>query len=341
MKRERLTYLVLIWLLMTLGYLAALSFYFDFSLRETWPDVLVFSLFIFGAGLSLWYAIQYMDVGVRNVSEIIITHILAASLVAYVMSFVTRWFVFSKMDWVSSEYAEPLSIAKTFVGYITYALLLLNFYIFKYRENIKKREVAEEELKSLLQEAELNLLKSQLNPHFIFNSLNSISALTLTSPEKARNMIVKLSSFLRYSLSKGKEELVSLEEEISNARLFLDIEKTRFGDRLKVVEDFSDACMKVKVPVMILQPMIENAVKFSAYDTIGEVMIYLSCQTRGEGVLISIKNPFDPAERGSKGKGIGLQNVKQRLQLLFGRNSELVTETTKEEFIVRIFIPVI
>lgn len=324
---------------MTVGYLAVGSFYFGIPIKEYWSDVIVYSIILFISGLSLWFAIQYMDAGVRNVSEIIITHVLAASIITAILSLSSRWLVVKVLNTIPQETAEVLALPKTLFGYITYALLLLNFYLFKYRDNLLKREEAEEKLKGLLHEAELNLLKSQLNPHFIFNSLNSISALTISSPEKSREMIARLSSFLRYSLGKDKTDLVPLKEELENLKLFVDIEKTRFGNRLKIMEEFNDVCLNVQIPIMILQPIIENAIKFSTYDTVDDITIYLKCKQRGEGVLISVKNPFDPFETSSKGKGIGLKNVRQRLNLFYGRKSELITETDNEYFVVRMFIP--
>ncbi len=324
---------------MTVAYSGAVIFYYELSIIDLWQDIGVFSLMLLSINFSLWFAIRYMDVGVRHITEIIITHLVASSLVAAILSYGSRYMVVNVMGWLPENTGQLLALPKTFAGYFAYALLLLHFYSHKFREKLEKKEEEELQLKELLHETELNLLKFQLNPHFIFNSLNSISSLTITNPEKARDMVVKLSGFLRYSLGKDKADLIDLEEEIHNLRLFADIERIRFGDRLHIVEEFSDQCLKVKLPPMILQPLIENAIKFSTYDTLEEVKISLSCKPRGEGVLISIKNPYDPFEGSSKGKGIGLKNVRQRLRLVYGSESELITETQREFFIVRMYIP--
>ncbi|MDH5381694.1 MAG: histidine kinase, partial [Cyclobacteriaceae bacterium] len=229
-----------------------------------------------------------------------------------------------------------LVIAKLFIVYFLYAMMLLNYYILKYRDNLIRKEQSEEKLKNLLQEAELNLLKSQLNPHFIFNSLNSINSLSVTDPSKARDMVVKLSTFLRYSLGKHTDEMVQVSEELESVRLFIDIEKTRFGKRLNVEEKIDPNCLKRNIPLMILQPLLENAIKFGVYEQLGDVKIKLEVNELENGFEVVIENNYDPGETDSKGKGIGLRNVQKRLEILYGKNHGFYVESKDNIFRVRI-----
>ncbi|MEM7299273.1 MAG: histidine kinase, partial [Bacteroidota bacterium] len=177
------------------------------------------------------------------------------------------------------------------------------------------------------------------NPHFIFNSLNSISALTTTIPEDAREMVIKLSDFLRYSLGKENSELNPLKQEIQNVSIYLDIEKVRFGEKLKFEKIVKEDCLNVKVPNLILQPLIENAIKYGVYDSIEAVTIRLNCEKKEDLLFIRIHNNFDKESVASKGEGIGLNNVRKRLQLVFGRADLLEINKGKDQFEVTLKIP--
>ena len=137
------------------------------------------------------------------------------------------------------------------------------------------------------------MLKAQINPHFIFNSLNSISSLTLSSPEDAREMIVKMSEFLRYSLGQDSEQ-ISLRVELDQIKRYLDIEKVRFGDQLVFESVMDQECLEWPVPRLILQPLFENAIKHGLYESIETVTISLAGSKKGNNILLTISNNFDP-----------------------------------------------
>ena len=204
---------------------------------------------------------------------------------------------------------------------------------------MQKRLNRELELQNLLKDSELRMLKSQINPHFIFNSLNSVSALTVSKPESAREMVIKLGDFLRYSLGKDNSELNSLEQEVRNATLYLDIEKVRFGDKFRFEKEISAACTKVKVPNLILQPLFENAIKYGVYDSIDPVTIKLTCESADEMLNLRIVNNFDPTSVTAKGEGIGLDNVRKRLTLVYGRGDLLDVKKGETDFVVNLKIP--
>ena len=339
MKGKRLTYYLIIWPVLTVAYTATVLLYFKVPLNPGLIDSLVYNIVLFVLGFSMWFAIPYMEKGIKNLPELSIAHIALASMVIASSVFLTSKLEGFVLD-PSNQLPEELLQAKIFTGALMFVFIVMIYYFTGYRDKIEERKVKEEELTGLLNEAELNLLKSQLNPHFIFNSLNSISSLTITNPDKARNMVVKLSDFLRYSLSKGKDEQVALEEELNNVSIFLEIEKTRFGDRLNLNLNVEESAKSVLVPILILQPLIENAVKYSVYDSVDGATINLSAHIKNQQLLIEISNPYDPKDVSSQGKGIGINNVKQRLQIIFGNKADIRIKKSTGQFTCTVTLPI-
>ena len=196
------------------------------------------------------------------------------------------------------------------------------------------------EAASLLKEAELYKLRQQLQPHFLFNSLNSISALAGSDPEKARYMIQQLSDFLRGTLKKEEKQLIPLQEELQYLQLYLDIEKVRFGNRLQTVLNIEPSAINQMIPALILQPIVENAIKFGLYDTMEEVTITISANIVAHQLLIVVTNPFDPATHsGQKGTGFGLSSVKRRLFLLYESHQMMKTGFNENLFTTTLSFP--
>jgi hypothetical protein len=217
------------------------------------------------------------------------------------------------------------------------SMMSLLWYTQEEQQIINERKIDSERLS---REAELFKLRQQLQPHFLFNSLNSISALTGSQPEKARHMIQQLSDFLRGTLKKDDQQWSALEEEIEYLRLYLDIEKVRFGHRLQTEIIYTDEVLLLKLPSLLLQPVVENAIKFGLYDTTGEVLIKLEATKENNYLKIMVRNPFDPeTSQPLKGTGFGLSSIQRRLFLLFARQDLLRTEKNESFFITTILIP--
>lgn len=192
----------------------------------------------------------------------------------------------------------------------------------------------------MARDAELYKLRQQLQPHFLFNSLNSISALTGTQPEKARHMIQQLSDFLRGTLRREDNQWSTLKEELEYLNLYLDIEKVRFGHRLQTNVEHDDESMAMKLPALLLQPVVENAIKFGLYDTVGEVCICIQAKNENGMLQVTVRNPFDPeTAQPLQGTGFGLSSIQRRLFLLFARHDLLQTKTENEFFITTITVP--
>ena len=196
-----------------------------------------------------------------------------------------------------------------------------------------------EETERIAKEAELDKLRHQLQPHFLFNSLNSINALILSQPAQARRMVQQLSAFLRGTIRADDSKVIPLKEEMEHINLYLEIEKVRFGHRLQTEMLIGAACESMFVPPLLLQPLLENAIKFGLYGTTGDVLITLGVECVGGFLAVSISNPTDNESTSQSGTGFGLTSIKRRLNLLFGRNDLLYTTKTDDLFTVNLKIP--
>lgn len=196
------------------------------------------------------------------------------------------------------------------------------------------------QVQNLAKEAELNKLRHQLQPHFLFNSLNSVFALTIVNPKEAGTMITKLAAFLRGTLKRDDDTWVSVEEEMEYIQLYLDIEKVRFSHRLNVEITVDEASLEQKLPGTILQPVIENAIKFGLYNTSEAITISVDVSLAGHMLKVTVKNPYDPAVKTDGGTGFGLSAIRRRLYLLFADNELIHTEAAPDKtFITTISIP--
>jgi len=191
---------------------------------------------------------------------------------------------------------------------------------------------------TLHREAELFKLRQQLQPHFLYNSLNSINALILIQPDKAQEMIGKLSDFLRNSVKREAREQIPVDEELEYIEAYLAIEAVRFGDRLKVVYDkqYTD---KATIPPFLLQPILENAIKFGLYGRTGKVEIKMNISLDRGNLILTVANPFDPDNRPPSGTGFGLEGIQRRMYLLYARTDLLETSHDTDTFTTTLKIP--
>jgi len=204
------------------------------------------------------------------------------------------------------------------------------------KENEKRKSEAEK----LARDAELYNLRQQLQPHFLFNSLNSINALIGFKPDEARKMIHQLSDFLRGTLKKDDQQQVTLPDELAHLQLYLDIEKVRFGHRLKAEISCDDKCDTAILPPMILQPIVENAIKFGLYDTTESVTVSIRAEIEDNYLTMTVQNPYDPkTARPRRGTGFGLSGVQRRLYLLYARTDLVETYADDNIFTTIIKIP--
>lgn len=217
-------------------------------------------------------------------------------------------------------------------------VILISVIWYNWQEQAEQEE-RKQDAEKLSKEAELFKLRQQLQPHFLFNSLNSINALIGSRPQEARKMVQQLSDFLRGTIRKEEHQWVTLKEELQYLQLYLDIEKVRFGHRLSTKIECDASLDELKLPALLLQPIMENAIKFGLYDTVDEIEISLKAAKEENNLVISVANPFDPETSAPKGTGFGLQSVHRRLYLLFARNDLVSTEAKENIFTTTIKIP--
>jgi LytS/YehU family sensor histidine kinase len=188
-------------------------------------------------------------------------------------------------------------------------------------------------------EAELKALKSQINPHFLFNSLNSISALTSIDPSRAREMCILLGDFLRLTLGLGEKTSIRFFEEIDLLEKYLAIEKVRFGARLNMRQEIQEEAKACILPPLLLQPLVENAVKHGIANLVDGGEVRVAAQRQNGRLAITVENSWDPEAPPSRRGGLGLKNVQQRLEARYGKDASLRVNTESEVFQVTMSLP--
>ncbi|MEA1886453.1 MAG: histidine kinase [Bacteroidota bacterium] len=340
-KRNRLLVYWLIWLIIGLGQSLLISLSSDISINASFSDGFFSALIFAVIALAFWFPVKQFNARRSGLLMAIVNHLLMAAIALVIWIFLTKFLVISILE----DYSAYQSFWRNSIYYrlgagaFIYAVIILTYYLTISIDNITKKNMREAHLENMLKETELMMLRSQINPHFLFNSLNSISSLTISDTERAREMVIKLSDFMRYALSRKEDRTVSLATELENLRLYLDIEKIRFGERLVLEEKVQKECLTVNIPNMILQPLYENAIKHGVYESSDAVNIKLNAKRINGAIIISISNDYDPESITSGGTGTGLKNVRRRLELYYGNKAWLKTTRDKGMFTAELFIP--
>jgi sensor histidine kinase YesM len=191
-----------------------------------------------------------------------------------------------------------------------------NYLEYKTQNTIKEKDMELTHLREMQQKAELQALQSRINPHFLYNALNSIAGLAKSDPEKTEHMAIALSDFCRYAINKQNETFSTIEEEAEMAKTYLEIEKTRFGEKFSYSIDISDDCRKAIIPRFVIQPLIENAIKHGVAKITKTGVVKLHVIKSSEGLKLSI---FDngPGFPDMPVSGYGLQSIYDKLELLY------------------------
>jgi len=225
------------------------------------------------------------------------------------------------------------------LGLLLYALSLAVNYIVIGVEESREAERKILHTQVLAREAELRALRAQIDPHFLFNALNSVSALTTADPPAARRMCVLLSDYLRGSVRLGGRDLIPLADEVAMTRQYLDIEQIRFGTRLVVEVTLDERAPGCLVPPLLLQPLVENAVTHGIAHLIDGGIIRIAASRAEGNLVLTIENPCDPDRRRTPQTGFGLQNVRKRLDAHFGQRARIEMKDTPDRFTVRLIVP--
>ena len=314
---------------------------FQYSWAVSFTDAAITQLDWTIAGYCMNMALRYMRPSPRNLVNVLaltltVAAIFTFAILPYGMPLVMAY-VNTPLNYES--FLQDSMFVRFVIGWMQLlfvaAISWMLYFLEEQHENVKMKSDTER----LARDAELSQLRQQLQPHFLFNSLNSINALVVSQPELARKMIQQLSDFLRGTVKKDDRQLVTLEEEIRQLSLYLEIEKVRFGYRLRseiTTDERSKACL---LPPLLLQPIVENAIKFGLYDTIGEITISIDAKAEDKQLVIRVQNPFDPDTSTAKGTGFGLNSISRRLYLIYFNNNLLQTTAENSIFTTTIKIP--
>src|SRR5271154_4830577 len=296
-----------------LGYLLSLTG--KLPLIEAEALAVPLSLFYALVCLAPWYMCKVLPLGPSQIPKLLGNHTPAAVVAALLWIVVAKGLalaltrVFPQLD---QRFSAQLPLLFG-IGVLLYMLAVALHYVLLSVESSREAETREQEARTLAREAELKALKAQINPHFLFNSLNSISALATVDGLRAREMCIKLSDFLRSTLSLGDKTSISFREELALAKAYLDVEQVRFGARMRVEIDADRDCGHCVVPSLLLQPLVENAVKHGIAGLVDGGTIRLKARCGDGRLQVKIENEFDPDAPSATRHGLGLRNVRDRL----------------------------
>lgn len=225
------------------------------------------------------------------------------------------------------------------VGVVFYLVSIFAHDVLIAFESVREAAQREAESRVLARDAELQLLRAQINPHFLFNSLNSISALTSIDAKAAREMTIALAQFFRQTLALSEMEKIPLADEIALCENFLAIEKNRFGKKLGSVIRADDNARACLIPPMALQPLVENAIKHGIRNLDDSGIIVVDAVERDGWLHVSIANPVGECSVCGEGNGLGLRNIRERFAVLYGERARITWKRDEEQFVVEMTLP--
>jgi two-component system sensor histidine kinase AlgZ len=318
-----------------------------YSGRLSWPEALALAVPAVALDaflcLAAWYLCRAFPLQKTGILRLFFIYAAAALLTSSLWVFIMRGVAAALSSaplfaGLSERWGDQVPLLYG-VGILLFWLVAAVHYLLSSFEGARQAEGRALRTQILAREAELKALRAQIDPHFLFNCLNSISALTAADPALARQMCLLLADFLRMSLSLGNREFITLEEEIGLAGQFLAIEQVRLGPRLTVERSIQETARPCLVPPLILQPLVENSVRHGIAQLISGGLLRIEAERRGERLRVAIENPLDPEAAPADGKGIGLKNVLGRLRSQFGADARMEVKKSNNVFRVEISLP--
>lgn len=303
---------------------------------------LVLQMFFFS---GVWYVAKVTSIKTSNLAVFFMRHILSYVVMnaiwLYIVMLYAEFLNAVLEQYVWRDYFNQIIPLLVTAGFFIYFVAALISYLSLANERTREAEMAMLANQLKAGEAELKFLKASIHPHFMFNSLNALSTLTVSQPDKAQKVCLQLADFLRYSLS-FKDDIVPLQEELQHIRNYLNIEKTRLGDRLKVVWDMEEGLEDEPLLSFCLQPLVENAIKHGIEQRINGGIINISLKRNDTHLLIELNNPL-PDEPGEArvSTGQGLLNLKARLEQAYHKTARMVVHRGGKAFAIKLYLPLI
>jgi two-component system sensor histidine kinase AlgZ len=293
--------------------------------------------------LAAWYPCRATPLESSGFLKLLLTHFTAAVVLSAVWvqlakglaTGLTRWGGFSGLDERATKYLPLLWVT----GLLLYVLSVTFHYVLLAEQASREAQERALEARVLARDAELKALRAQVNPHFLFNCLHSISALTSADASKAREMCILLADFLRTTLRVGGQETITVEEELTLIRGYLAIEKVRFGARVQMEEQIDHEAMGLLLPPLLLQPLVENAIRHGIANLPEGGVIGLSVRRSQDSVSIVVENSFDPDTPSKLKTGLGLDNVRRRLHARYGDDASVMFGADGNLFSVKLRLP--
>jgi len=313
----------------------------------TWLDagILGFALATTGELISLpaWYSCRISPLQRTPVWRLLTTHLVAAQVLSFLWLGVGKLIAralsyIPSLQGIDARFDQRTTIVYA-AGCVFYLLAVSFHYVSLAQDASREFETRAMETSIQAREAELKALKAQINPHFLFNSLNSISALTSIDPSRARDMCVLLGDFLRLTLGLGEKTSVRFSEELDLLQKYMAIEKVRFGERLRMHEEIQEESKICLLPPLLLQPLVENAVKHGIAGLPEGGEIRLAVERQNGRLAILVENSWDPEAPPRRSGGMGLKNVQKRLEARYGKDASLRVDTEGELFRVSLSLP--
>jgi two-component system, LytTR family, sensor histidine kinase AlgZ len=316
--------------------------------RFTWPQAALIALpLAAGYGfvcLSAWYVSRATPLGAGAILRIAVTSLTAAVIsAAGWLGLARAWTsLLARHGWLPAPEHMPSIHALVFgLGVLLYLLSLALSYLVAAFEQSRDAERRALQGQVLSRDAELRLLRAQIDPHFLFNSLHSISALTAADPPAARKMCVLLADFLRESLALGRADMIPLRRELDLVERFLAVERVRYGERLSSRTHAGEHTLECLVPALLLQPLVENAVTHGVAHVLAGGTIEVTAGRTGERLTIAVENPCDRDRPRRTGTGVGLANVRARLSALYGDAARVFAAEEQDKWRVELSLPAV
>jgi len=312
--------------------------------------------YIFWNALYLFEALCVLIIGIFFYSNWLFSFSVYFQVAGHVVGVMLYFLVMGSLSYYLEDYVEGYIGYENWKNHLVgllkweglhfhdqYIITVGVYYVIRYFQGLQKQESEKSELTVKNREMQISLLKSQINPHFLFNTLNSINMLIGSSKEQARKVITQLSDIFRYALDSHGDQMVRLVHELDFIDNYIRIQQIRFGDRMKFVKQVDFSCLSVQIPPMILQPLVENSVKYgiAPKDDGGTIVLTVKrfsnmifFEVKDDGLGSNAKKVMDGSS-----SGVGIKNTDQRLKSIFGPGSGLRIHSNEWGYSVSFFIP--
>ena len=329
----------------------AVSTFFEWKLRRPFSYVL-------WNGLYLWEALCILIALIFLYSHWLFRFRPLTQVIGHAVGIVSFFLIMGTLSYYFTDYMDGLIYFENWKEFIVelldwealrfydqYIITVAVYYVISYFQGLQRKESEKTELILKNKEMEISLLKSQINPHFLFNTLNSISTLMHTSKDQARKLITQLSDIFRYALDSHTGRMVKLAQEVDFIESYIRIQQVRFGDRLRFEKDIDAACLELSIPPMILQPLVENSVKYgiAPKEEGGTIRLMIRHESKGvcfevsdDGLGMHAKKVMDGSS-----SGVGMKNTDMRLRSYYGPSAALKVNAHQNGYSVRFVIPVL